>query len=151
MTRHTSRRHLLKGAAMLSAVPVAALGGVPVFDVVGEPLPLPQEPSPVMRLFCEWEALLDAQEAAYEAVKGQGMEAEDAVYEATAPDRRRIEEAMEAAPVTALQDLAAKIIVLSGDGTWCPPNAVFLECAALAGRDLDKLPRCLFEPGSSVG
>jgi hypothetical protein len=31
---HTSRRALLKGAAVLTALPVAALGGVPVLDVV---------------------------------------------------------------------------------------------------------------------
>ena len=79
MTRHTSRRHLLKGAAMLTAIPVAALGGGPVFDVVGEPTPLPEEPSPIMRLYRQWEALLEAQEAAYDAVRGQGIKAEDAV------------------------------------------------------------------------
>ena len=32
---HTSRRALLKGAAMLTAMLVAAFGGIPVFDVVG--------------------------------------------------------------------------------------------------------------------
>lgn len=36
LTRHTSRRDLLKRVAVLTAVPVAALGGVPVFDVVEE-------------------------------------------------------------------------------------------------------------------
>jgi hypothetical protein len=34
MTAQTTRRHLLKGAAMLTAVPVAAMGGVRMFAVV---------------------------------------------------------------------------------------------------------------------
>lgn len=41
MTRHTSRRALLKGAAVLTAIPATALGGVPVFDVVEEAGPDP--------------------------------------------------------------------------------------------------------------
>jgi len=37
---HTSRRALLKGAAMLTAIPVAvSAGGVPLFDVVADLLP----------------------------------------------------------------------------------------------------------------
>jgi hypothetical protein len=47
MTIHpTSRRHLLKGAAMLTAIPVAAGGGVPVFDVAEEPLSRSTPPHP---------------------------------------------------------------------------------------------------------
>jgi hypothetical protein len=44
MTAQTSRRHLFKGAAMLTAVPVTG------FYVVGEPEPILHETSPVIRL-----------------------------------------------------------------------------------------------------
>jgi hypothetical protein len=51
---------------------------------------------------------------------------------------------MKAEPLTDLRDLAAKVVVLSGEGCFWLPDSVTLECAALVGRDFDKLPRCLF-------
>lgn len=45
---------------------------------------------------------------------------------------------------------AAKISILSGEGTWTLPDAVALECAALAGRDFGKLPRCLFKGAATA-
>lgn len=42
--RPTSRRHVLQGAAMLAVTPVAALGGVPVFDVAEDLAPVPLHP-----------------------------------------------------------------------------------------------------------
>lgn len=145
----TSRRALLKGAALLTAVPVAAVGGVPVFDVVGEPEPIIPE-SPIMRIYRQWEALLDETEIAWEAVKEQGIEAEDAVYAAREPDRRRIEEALLAEPATTLHDLAAKVVVLTGEGGWAIPDETVLECAAIVGRDFAKMPRRLFEKEASA-
>jgi len=46
----TSRRSLLQGAALLTVTPVAAMAGVPAFDVVGEPEPIQPE-TRIMRLF----------------------------------------------------------------------------------------------------
>lgn len=144
MTRHTSRRALLQGAAVLTAVPVAALGDVPVFEVVGEPETIPPE-TPIARLYRQWEMTHDAAEAAWKAVEGQGYTVEDA---ATAPfdeERRRIEEALLAEPVTDLRDLAMKVLVESGEGCFGLSVPTTLEVAALAGRDFAKMPRFLFE------
>jgi hypothetical protein len=57
----------------------------------------------------------------------------------------RIEAAMKAEPVTGHRDLAMKVVVLSGEGSWGLPNETTRECARIAGRSFDKMPRCLFE------
>ena len=70
MNAQTSRRHLLQGAMMLTAAPVAALGGVPMFDVVGEP-ELVEAETPIVRLFRQWEAILVKHDADYRAAEAQ--------------------------------------------------------------------------------
>lgn len=136
MTVHaTNRRHLLKGAAMLTALPVASIAGVPVFDVVGGPVPVPAE-TPVLRLFRQWVAWME---------RANVRDLTDEAYEALCPERDRIEAALEAAEATDLRDLAAKVLVLSGEGSWAIPDRLVLDCARIAGRDAAKLPRCLFK------
>jgi hypothetical protein len=113
MTSHTSCRVLLTGATILTALRIAALGGVPVSDVVGEAVRLNPR-SPIMRLYHRSEAILAQQETAYEAVKGQGLEAEDAAYEAFAPERLQIGVVTKVEHLTDLLDLPAKVAMLSG-------------------------------------
>jgi hypothetical protein len=111
--QHTSRRHLLKGAAMLTAVPVAALGAVPVFGVVGEPEPVEAE-TPIVRLFRQWEAAQADKCAAHEAMWGQPLAIiaakEEEIYETLGGKRRAIEAAILAEPATDLRDFAIKVL-----------------------------------------
>ena len=69
--------------------------------------------------------------------------------DALQPERRGVEEAIQAEPATDLRDFAIKVLVNSGEGCFALSNALTLECAALADRDFDRLPRCLFEDNTS--
>ncbi len=93
----TSRRALLKGAALLTAVPVAATaGGVPFFDVVGGPESIADE-TPIARLFQQWEAAHAEQEAALTGLRGDfqsKVAQEEVIYDTLGAQRRRIEEAI---------------------------------------------------------
>lgn len=88
-----------------------------------------------MRLYREWEAMID---------ECNGTNMTDEEWEARSPARHRLENAIKTEPPTDLRDLAAKVVVLSSEGTWALPNETALECARLVGRDFGKLPRCLF-------
>ena len=147
MTRHTSRRALLQGAVLLSAAPAAALGAVPVFDVVGEPQPLPTDETPIALLFRKWEAVMEETSAAFKASDALGfnMDREDAISAAFDPVRHRIEDAIRDTPPATMRDLAIKVYVLSGQSCWALPNKTVLECALLVGCNPNHLPGCIFE------
>jgi hypothetical protein len=136
----TSRRALLQGAAVLSAVPVAATVDVSPGEVAGEPEPCASETN-IQRRFREWEALQDEASAAADANPDQA----DEEWSAREPERRRIEAAIAAERPTNMRDLAIQVLVNSGEGTSPLDSWLALECAALAGRDLAKLPHCLFK------
>ena len=153
MNTQTSRRSLLQGAVMLTAAPVAAMGGVPVFGVVGEPEPVEAE-TPIQRLLHRWEAILVKHDqdcrAAEAQAEAQGklidFNWEEQIIASTEPERHRIEDAILAEPPNDLRDLAIKVLVNSGEGAWALDDKLTLELAKLAGRDFGSLPRCLFEP-----
>lgn len=117
----TSRCALLKGAALLTAVPVAAsAGGVPLFDVVGGPEPIADE-TPIARLLQKWEAAHAEQDAALTNLRGdfQSKVAQgNAIYDTLGARQRRIEEAILAEPATDLRDFAIKVLVNFGEGSW---------------------------------
>lgn len=127
MTRHTSRRHLLRGAAMLTAVPVAALGGVPMFDVIVDPMPLPQGDTPILALYRRWRAYRDW----LNSPTTRGMPEEE--YEALVDWLDPMEAEMDRLPAQTMTDLAAKVLCLSGAGEGAIPDgaAFFAECEAL--------------------
>ena len=139
MISNTSRRALLQGAALLSAGPAAATGDAAPGQVVGETGPCEPETN-IQRCFRAWEALQDEASAAADANPDQA----DEEWSAREPERRRIEAVIAAESPTDLRDLAMKVLVNSGEGTSPPDTWLTLECAALAGRDFAKLPRCLF-------
>lgn len=121
----TSRRTFLTRA---TAVPAAlAAGSAPA---------LASTESPIVRLFREWEALMDLANR-----RGLTDEEGDALDQQRGP----IQAALLAEPATDLRDLAIKVLVDSGEGTFGLQNMLTLECATLAGRDFAKLPRCLFK------
>ena len=123
-----TRRSLLRASPALLA-PVA------LASCATEVLSAPAE-TPIMALYRQWEALADASNA-------PGLTDEQA--EAFDPDRWRIERAIRAEPATDLRDLAAKVLVISGEGVFGLDAATTFECARLVGRDFGKLPRILFE------
>jgi hypothetical protein len=69
----------------------------------------------------------------------------ETIYVTLGAQRRRIEEAILAEPATDLCDIAIKVLVNSGEGSFALDDILILECAALASRDVAKMPRCLFE------
>ena len=85
-------------------------------------------------------ALQDEASAAADANPDQA----DEEWSAREPERRRIEAALAAERSTNMRDLAIKVLVNSGEGTSPPDRWLTLECAALAGRAVDKLPSFLF-------
>lgn len=148
MIAQTSRRNLLRGAAMLTAIPVAALGAVPLFAVTGEPEPVVDE-TPIVRLFRQWEAAQAAEIHAHRDLRDLPFDevsaAEENIYATLGEERRAIEAAILAEPTTDLRDLAIKVLVNSGEGCFALDDVLTIECARIAGRDFDKMPGCLFE------
>ena len=145
----TSRRAMLQGAAILTAVPVAALGGVPVSGVVGEPEPVEAE-TPIVRLFRRWETAQAEETQAHRELRSLPLLtifARDEIYATLGERRLDIEAAILAEPATDLRDSAIKVLVNSGEGCFALDDVLTLECAQLAGRHTAKLPGCLFEKG----
>ena len=99
----------------------------------------------IARLSGELRALHVRLDAACDAVRGHGVDIEDAVCASFDPERHRIEDAIRDTPATDMRDLAVRVMVLSGDGCWGVPNALILECAHFAGRALATLPGCVIE------
>ncbi|EYD76779.1 hypothetical protein Rumeso_01737 [Rubellimicrobium mesophilum DSM 19309] len=95
--------------------------------------------TPIQRLFREWEA-------AMERCCAPGLSDEEG--DALDKDLRHpLEDAIATATPTDMRDLAIKVVIGSGDGCWGLDDALTLECAAIAGRNFDQLPRCLFKEG----
>ena len=133
MSAPVSRRALL-GAASL-AVASRVLPGAAACAVAKVPTSVLAS---VMALDVEWGAWMTEAEAF----------TSDEACDARIPERwriGRIEAALRDAVPTDLRDLAARVLVLSGEGDGGLPDPPTLECASIVGRDFAKLPRGLFE------
>ena len=104
-----------------------ALGGVPVFDVVGEPMPLPKDETPVLALYRRRRAHRDR----LNGPATRGMP--EGEYEALVDLLDHMEAEMDCLPAQTITDLAAKVLCLSGNGEGAIPDgaAFFAERRAL--------------------
>lgn len=128
MTSHTSRRAFL--AATPAALALSAASALATTE------------TPIQRLFRRWVELMDASNTA-------GRSLSDKEWAALQPERHDVEEAILAESPTDMRDLAMKVLVSSGEGCFAISDVLTLECAQIAGRNFDRMPRCLFEKESA--
>ncbi|EYD71602.1 hypothetical protein Rumeso_05003 [Rubellimicrobium mesophilum DSM 19309] len=121
---HTSRRNMLKGAAMLTAIPVAvSASAIPFFDAGDE------ADTPVMQLYRRWRAYRDWLNGP------ETREVSEDEFNRLVDALDPMEREMEGLPVQNMTDLAAKVLCLTGDGEMLlderGPHPFASECRAL--------------------